>query len=122
MATYTKGSDKVQIVIGRPWSLPMTWQTDALPPVAINISGYTFAGTVQWVQSDGNIDSPVAADLTFTTTSASTGQFTVSLLAESTLLIPEGENATVGFTLTDGSGATYDFVIPTTASKPQGPL
>jgi hypothetical protein len=40
MSTYTVGTAPIEIVRGRPWSLPMHWQDAATPPNAINITDF----------------------------------------------------------------------------------
>jgi hypothetical protein len=121
MASYTAGTTPVTLVRGRPFSLPMTWQTTATPPVAINLTGYTITGVITWSQTDGDSNSPSSSDLTCTVTDAANGLFTVALDSGTTAEVPDGQgNITLGVTLTDGSGNTSDFSIPVVAETPVG--
>jgi hypothetical protein len=120
MATYTAGTTPVQIVRGRPFSLPMTWQTAAIPPVAINITAYTLAGSVVWTQADGDAGTSEAQDLAFTVTDAVNGLFMATLDSNATLALPDAATGQIGVTLTDGSGNTYDFDIPGLVATPVG--
>jgi hypothetical protein len=110
MSTYTVGTAPIEIVRGRPWSLPMHWQDAATPPNAINITDFMITASLKWRGT--TLAVPV------TVTAATTGNFKLTLDPSQTANVPPGQIAKLHLEIVDTAGETHDFVVPILGENP----
>jgi hypothetical protein len=104
--SFTRSAVPFTVVIGRAASFPMTWQAPS--GAAIDITGFAVTAV---------FETPGAAlAAVVSVTNAAAGKFTVALA--DTNGIPPGQRTNLAVTITDTTGATFDFAIPIIGELP----
>ena len=98
------GLAKLSLTKGQPWSRNITLQTNAKPPVAIDLTGYTLHASIRKNAACGSL-----GDLTITMLDEVVGRFTLALPAELSADLRAGQYA-------DDECGAYEVIVTWTDS------